>query len=270
MPLNPIIVFTKPWQCSLSELAEKLVRLGVDGLELPVRPGYPVNPENMAQALPQAVKTLESYGLRIYSVAGSTTREMVSACGDAGIPLIRVCERIDMKIGYQASVEKIRRTYAALVPALEKHMVTIGLQNHCGFFIGSAIGSLDVMREFEPKHVGIVLDVAHCALAGEPEVMAIDIAWPRLCMLNLKNVVRKQVGIDADGAASWSIYWTTGEEGYASWGGTIADLRSRGFTGPICLCAEYSNPAGKGDLAGDAVEPLLRQDIALVNRLFAR
>jgi sugar phosphate isomerase/epimerase len=265
--MNPITVFTKPWQCSLGELAEKLARLGVDGLELPIRPGYPVSPDNMAQTLPQAVELFASYGLTIHSVAGSTTQEMVQVCGNAGIPIIRVCEKVDMKIGYQASVDRIRRTYAELVPDLEKNQVMIGLQNHCNMFIGSAIGAIDVMREFEPRHVGVVLDVAHCALAGEPEVMAIDIAWERLCMVNLKNAVRRQIGTDVYGAANWSTYWTVGKEGYASWQTTVAELKSRGFSGPICLCAEYSNPVGKGDLVGDAVEPLLRQDIAHIKAL---
>ena len=41
-------LFTKPWRTPIPELASMVADLGFDGVELPVRPGYPVNPDNMA------------------------------------------------------------------------------------------------------------------------------------------------------------------------------------------------------------------------------
>ena len=82
--MNPITVFTKPWKCSIAEIGEKLAAFGVDGLELPVRPGYPVTPENALVELPRAAKELERYGQRIYSVAATADEEIVAACGAAG------------------------------------------------------------------------------------------------------------------------------------------------------------------------------------------
>lgn len=63
-------VFTKPWKMPLGELGEHVRRLGFDGIELPVRPGYQVEPEHVGRDLPKAARTLAEYGVRIYSTTG--------------------------------------------------------------------------------------------------------------------------------------------------------------------------------------------------------
>ena len=45
-------VFTKPWKMPLPDLARFVHRLGFEGIELPVRPGYQVLPENVGSDLP--------------------------------------------------------------------------------------------------------------------------------------------------------------------------------------------------------------------------
>ncbi len=46
-------VFTKPWKLPLSELGKLVKGWGFDGIELPVRPGYQVLPENVRRDLPR-------------------------------------------------------------------------------------------------------------------------------------------------------------------------------------------------------------------------
>ena len=265
--MNPITVFTKPWKCSIAEIGEKLAAFGVDGLELPVRPGYPVTPENALVELPRAAKELERYGQWIYSVAATADEEIVAACGAAGVPIIRVCEPVDLQIGYMESVRRIQERYEKLVPALERHGVKIGVQNHCNRFIGSAIGVMHLIERFDPAHVGAVLDVAHCGLSGEPEDMALDIVWSHLCMVNFKSAFRMRTNGPEAEEAAWRIYWTTGPHGYVSWRKSIRLLQERGFSGPLCLTAEYSDPSARGDLTGDAVDRLVREDVAYLRSL---
>ena len=122
---NPITVFTKPWpKKSVEELAAFVRELGMDGVELPVRPGFQVEPANIARDLPRAARIFQERGVKIVSIAGAADKAMVSACGDAGIPIIRVMAPIDMKKGYRSSVEELQRTFDALLPDLERHNVT--------------------------------------------------------------------------------------------------------------------------------------------------
>ncbi len=267
MGANAITVFTKAWKCSIPALGEILASLGVDGLELPVRPGFPVSPDNMQEELPKAVTALQRFGLKIYSIAGSVDEATVAACGAAGVPIIRTMMRVDVKKGYRRSVDEQREQYERLIPALDKHGVTIGVQNHCDNFVTSAIGLVHAIGDFAPKHVGAVLDVAHCGLSGEPEAIAIDIAWPHLIMVNLKNGFRMRLNGPEAAQARWRTWWTTGRHGFASWPKTAAALQERGYTGPLCLSAEYTNPEG-GDVVEDAVLPMIREDVELARSLF--
>ena len=54
-------VFTKMWgDKSIEELGEFVRGLGFDGIELPVRPSYPVEPDSVATMLPAAARKLEA------------------------------------------------------------------------------------------------------------------------------------------------------------------------------------------------------------------
>ena len=58
MSKHLISVFTKPWTEPLQPMAYKVAALGLDGVELPVRPGYQVTPENAAAGLRDATRVL--------------------------------------------------------------------------------------------------------------------------------------------------------------------------------------------------------------------
>jgi sugar phosphate isomerase/epimerase len=266
---NLITVFSKPWPTKTTEELASFVRdLGLDGVELPVRPGFQVEPAQVRRDLPKAARIFEERGVKIRSIAGSADKSMVAACGEAGIPIVRIMASIDMKKGYQASVAEHRRTFDALLPDLEKHRVTIGVQNHCDHFVGSAVGLIHLLGSYDKRLVGAVLDPAHCGLDGESEDMAVDIVWPSLVLVNLKNAYWQMFG----GAApepQWRTYWCGAKFGLCSWPVVLAELRKRGWAGDYCLTAEYSNPEGAGDLTGDTVVPLLREDIRYLKGLLA-
>jgi sugar phosphate isomerase/epimerase len=253
-------VFTKPWrEVSLPELGAFVSELGFDAIELPVRPGYQVEPERVAD-LPQAARQLAEYGVRIASVAGPTDERTIAACAEAGVPIIRTMVRIGPQ-GYMASVAAAQREYDALIPALDSYCVTIGVQNHCDRFVCNAMGLRHFLERYDPQHVAAVWDAAHNALNGEDPELALDIVWPHLCMVNLKNAFwRRTTGPEAEHAA-WQHYWTSGRQGLASWPGVAAELQRRGYRGVICLTAEYSDP--------ESVGRLIAEDIAFAKSLFA-
>lgn len=76
-------VFTKPWKMPLPELGRHISGLGFTGVELPVRPGYQVEPEHVGRDLPRAAKQLGDFGLSITSVAAPTEEATIAACAEA-------------------------------------------------------------------------------------------------------------------------------------------------------------------------------------------
>ena len=149
-------VFTKPWrQTPLPKLGEFVHGLGFDGIELPVRPGYQVEPENMTRGLPAAVKILAECGVKVFSIAGPTTEEAMAACAEAGVPIIRIMANLTVE-SYLESEAAWRREWDALTPLLERYGVTLGIQNHYGRFLCNAMGLRHILEQYDPKRIAAV------------------------------------------------------------------------------------------------------------------
>ncbi len=267
---NELTVFTKPWpSLPLGKLGKLVKSMGLDGVELQVRPGYQVTPDKVTKGLKRAVMILANEGVKIGSVAGSADVRTITAMGEAGVKILRVCVGIDMSIGYKASEEKIRREYDALIPILDEHGVSIGVQNHCDYCVGSAVGIMHLIENYAPKHVSAVLDPAHCAVDGEPGPMALDIVWSHLSLINFKSAYHHRLNGPEAFEAKWQIRWTTAPHSGYSWLEVVDALRQRKYAGDICLPAEYDGPNG-GMAMGDEATPMLAEDIKHIKYLLSR
>ena len=261
MPGNRITVFTKPWKMGLPELASFVRGLGFDGIELPVRPGYPVTPENVERGLPEAARILAEHGLTIESIAGPTDERTIAACADAGVRIIRICVSFPREQPYREGERELRSRLEGLMPALERCGVTLGIQNHYGPNSVCNAGGLRSLLDGLPRAmVAAVWDAGHSGLEGEQPEMALDLVWPHLCMVNLKSAFWRRVNGPEEAQAAWEPYWTTGRHGRAEWPRVAAELKRRSFAGPICLTAEYT--------CEEAVDRLIVEDLALARSLF--
>jgi len=262
MPAGTITfsVFTKPWKMDLPALAQHVTELGFRAVELPVRSGYPVNPGNVATELPEAARILGEYGIRITSIAGPTDETTIAACAAAGVPTIRICAAIEEKMDYLSAEARLQREFDDLVPLLEKHGVTIGVQNHCDRFVANAMGLLHLIGKYDVKQIAAVWDACHNALAGEDPDLALDIIFPRLCMVNLKNAFWRRANGPEALHARWRPYWTSGRQGLASWPRVAEELLKREYAGVVCLTAEFSDEP--------SVDRLIAEDLAFAMSLF--
>ena len=254
-------VFTKPWKVPLPVLGGMVHNWGFDGIELPVRPGYQVLPENVAHDLPAAAKVLADCGVKIFSIAGPVNEPTMAACAEAGVPIIRICVGIPANSGYMAWEAELQRQYDALVPLLDRYGVTLGIQNHCDRCVSNAMGIRHLIEKFDRKHIAAVWDAAHNALNGEDPELAIDIVWDHLCMVNLKNSFWQRTNGPEAPVAAWQHYWTAGHQGLASWPRVAAELKRREYAGVVCLTAEYTDEP--------AVDRLIAADIQFAKSLFA-
>ncbi len=144
----------------------------------------------------------------------------------------------------------------------------IGVQNHSGNAIGSAVGVYHLIERYDPRHVCAVLDMAHCAVAGEPTELSVDLLWERMPnLVNFKNAYRERVNGPEEPEAVFRTHWTTGRHGGYSWSGLVRELRRRKFTGTFVLPGEYSDPGGQPQRMGDDVLPYLSTDVAYLRGL---
>lgn len=256
-----LTLFTKMWpRKSLPELAAFAKELGLDGIELPVRPNYPVTPENIGSALPEAARIFREEGLKIGSVASVPTEQSIAACGEAGVPIIRDGVLIPDDANYLDTIAEARRTWDGLLSVLEEHRVVLGIQNHCDRFLTHAMHLHHALAGYDPKVVGAVFDPAHQALQGADLQFALDVAWPHVVMINLKNAYWKRMNGPEAEWAEWRPYWTTARHGQASWPNLAEELKKRGYQGDLCFSAEYTEE--------EETDRLIREDIASAKQIF--
>ena len=255
-------LFTKPWADKpLRELADFVRNLGFEGIELPVRPGFQVPPENVTKGIPEASRILADRGLKIGSIAAPTDEVTMAACAEARIPVIRVMAPIPHGVPYLVAIEDYQRQWDTLVPLAEKYGVTIGVQNHNGRFLANAMQLRHAIGKYNPRHICAIWDPAHNGLEGEQVDLALDTVWSHLRIVNFKSAYWKLVSRPDADEAQWEVCWTTGHLGRSNWRWVADELKKRNFRGDICFSAEYTDHAN--------VDSLIAEDIRFARSLFA-
>ena len=261
--MNELAIFTKPWKTlGLLELAEHIQALGFDMIELPVRPGFQVEPETIERDLPAAVKLLGDHGIRVLNVTAALPcddERLFSACAAAGVRMNRVMfwQRDQ---DYWSAEGEARRQLDSALPFCQQYGVQIGIQNHSGKFVPvNEMGAYHLVKDYETRYVAAVWDPARNALEGMDSDAALDVLAPYLCVVNLKNAYWRRVSGPEAEVAEWKIYWTSGAQGRASWPRVIAKLTAINYQGPICFSAEYSDE--------ERVDELIVKDLAFAQEL---
>ncbi len=263
--MNELALFTKPWKAlSLLGLAQHIQSLGFGLIELPVRPGFQVEPDNIERDLPAAVKLLGEHGIRVLNVTADlplADERLYSACAAAGIGMNRVMFW-QRNLDYWSAEAEARRQLDAALPYCQQYKIQLGIQNHSGRFVPvNAMGAHRLVKDYDPRYVAAIWDPAHNALEGMNSDSALDVLAPHLCVVNLKNAYWRRVSGPEAEVAQWKVYWTSGAQGRASWAAVIAKLREIAYRGPLCFSAEYSDEA--------RVDDLIVKDLAFARRLLS-
>lgn len=261
--MNELALFVKPWRgLPLPQLAAHVISLGFDLIELPVRPGFPVEPDTIEKDLPAAVKLLADSGIRVLNVTAANALDderLYSACAAAGVGMNRVMFPQRDRDYWSAEADARRQLDKAL-PLCQRYGLQIGVQNHSRRFVPvNEMGAYHLLKDYDPRCVAAVWDPAHNALEGMDSDAALDILAPHLAMVNLKNAFWRRVSGPEAPLAQWEIYWTSGAQGRASWPRVIAKLRAIDYRGPLCFSAEYSDE--------DRVDDLIARDLAFARSL---
>ena len=239
-------IFTKAWRtASIDELAAIAKRLGFTGIEFPLREGYQVEPQFAEKDLPVLVQKLKAQDVAVTSVAGDTRESVFAGCAAAGVPLIRVMYWHDLDKSYLDTEAALRREIEGFLPLCEKYGVTVGVQQHCGASVNSTMEMLHLLEQYDPKLIGGIWDAAHSGLAGEEPEQALSIIWDHLAGVSFKSAMYRRTNGPEALRAAYEPFFTTGAQGLCSWPRALAYMAKRGFTGNICMPAEYTDEANE-------------------------
>lgn len=242
-PTTTWSVFTKPWrEPRTAALGELVASMGFDAVELPVRPGYQVTPDEVATALPAAVRELARSGVTVASIASGTDEATFAACAEAGVPFIRIMVPIGAD-GYAATGAQTRRALSGIAERAERYGVRVAIQPHYDDYIADSSELFALLRDIDSPGIAAIWDSAHDALARKRPEHGLELLRPWLGIVNLKSAYFERVDDPAssEGDPQWEPVFTDARSGMAEWGRAIGYLTEHAFTGPICLTAEYTD-----------------------------
>ncbi|MBM4038818.1 MAG: sugar phosphate isomerase/epimerase [Planctomycetes bacterium] len=263
-----LIFFTKSLKgMDIPATGREVLGMGLEGLDLAVRPGYCVNPDNVANELPQAMKVWADMGLSVPMVTtpGDFTdpkppiaETMLAACGAAGIREIKLGYWHYRQPGYWGQVDAIRSALDGFARLAEKHAVRVAVHTHSDAFYGlNASAAMHLVKGFDPRFVGVYIDPGHLSMNGEPIRMAVDIVRDYLCLVAVKAMLHVKKG------TSWRHELVPLRDGLVDWAETFRALREAAFDGPVTFHSEYEN------VSLDDLRRLTRDDVAYVRGILS-
>jgi sugar phosphate isomerase/epimerase len=259
-------------------MAEAAVALGFDGLDLTVRNGGHVEPENHERDLPAAIRAIEEAGLSCEMMAtnivGTENRrdyDLLALARSLGVKSYRLGGlKYDKTVDPQVTVEHYRDQLTALAEWNREIGITGLYQNHSGEErFGAAVwDAVLVLKHLDPDFLGMQFDVRHAVTDGGH-------MWPtsfRLAKPYIRSVIFKDFKWAVVGG-KWQLVNTPMGQGMVDWGRYFGMLKDAGMNYPVSLHCEYElGGANKGrrELTMPETEVLaaIKRDVDTVRKLW--
>lgn len=242
--VEEICVFSKHLQfLGYDEMADAAAEIGFDGVDLAVRPGGHVLPENAEEDLPKAVSAVEKAGLKVPMITTAITdpgdrssQAVLGAASDRGVRVYRMGYiEYDFKKGIEKTLSDKKSLIDKLVQSNEFFHIVGNYQNHDGVNIGAAIWDLwTLFREHSNEWIGIQYDIRHNIVeGGRSWPVDLQLVYPYIHSLVFKDFKWGQV----DG--TWRIINTPIGEGMVDFPRYLEMVKELRIGGPVSMHFEY-------------------------------
>jgi len=240
-----LLLFAKMFQeLPLLKFAEVAASMGFDGVDLTVRPGGYILPEEVEKKLPRAVEIFESKGLSTPMITTSITsssepyaQEIFKTASNCGIKYL--------KLGYwrykgfgslMSQIAEVREELKRIQRLSEEYGVTAVVHTHSGMCLtAEPIVMWMIIKDFDPDFIGAYIDPGHMAVEGGLAgwLMGMDILADYVRVVAVKDFGWfKEKG-------SWKAKIVPLGEGLVPWRKVFEILKIIGFKGPISIHCEY-------------------------------
>jgi L-ribulose-5-phosphate 3-epimerase len=269
-----VCLFSKPLQAlSCQELGEFCAELGVEGVDLTVRPEGHVLPETVETDLPAAARALSAANLKIRMITTAIvdadephTQTILKSASELGIRHI--------KLGYYhyqqfedipKQLALVRESVLRLGALCSKYGVQAGFHNHSGAYVGAALWDLrEVLRDIPPDQVGVYFDAAHATVEGGDAgwKIGMNLLLPRIIMAAVKDFRWERPQKEAKSDAEFGPLG----QGEVRWEEVFPLLKKAAFSGPISLHVEYTAAANNSRPERERMMKLMKQDLTFLKR----
>jgi len=268
-----LVMFSKMLGVYPIERAGEVIKgLGFDGVDLTVRPGGHVLPEEVAQKLPEAVRILKGLGLAVPMITTGIATP-ADACAEDIFRTAAQCGIAHLKLGYwrYAGFGQLRRQIAEIQRHLDgiealarRYGVWAGIHNHSGSFVSALpVVVAELLKDRDPRAVGAYFDPGHATAEGGVAgwKMGLDLLAERIRLVAVKSFGWfPEKG--PTGETVWHEKLVPLSDGTVRWPEVFALLRQTGFDGVVSVHSEYQGSHSWRDLTTEQLIEQTRQDVA--------
>lgn len=276
-----LAVFTKSFQkWDIPTVCKKFKELGLDGLDLTVRPKGHILPENIKKELPMAAKTAKENGVEITQItsgiveANAQAEELFQVASDLGITKI--------KLGYfkggdvakmKNTIDDTRRTIQKIAIMAGKYKVMPCIHIHSSNYVPSHGTMLyQLIQDAPTDRIGAYVDAMHMVIEGGKggwkQGLGLVAPWIQLCAI--KNFEWVKNGKHKSGQQLWKTQNVPVADGVSPVHDFVKTLKGLGYKGPYSLHSEYQGKHSFKDLDTDACYEQTRKDLEFFKPLVER
>ena len=246
-----------------AEMAKALKGWGFGGVDLTIRPGGHVLPENAARDLPKAYEALQAEGVAtpmittgLTSINDPAARPTLYTAGELGVEYFKLGYYKLRDVSKMLEVmPRVKQQVDGLAGLAAHAKIQGGYHNHSGAYVGSAIwDSHRILEDVDPRAIGFYFDPCHATIEGGSAgwEMAFHLVKDRLNMIACKDFYWEKTG------GKWNRRMCPLGQGMVDYPKFFSLLAKSGFSGPISLHVEYEieapTEAAKHEKTAEAIE----------------
>jgi sugar phosphate isomerase/epimerase len=275
------IMFTKHLQTySVERAADVIGELGLDGLDLTVRPGGHVEPSDAEALLPGIFRMVEEKGLRVpLLTTGITSADDPHAetifrlAAEGGVQYIKLGYWRYEGFGTMArQIDEIKKTLDGIEELAQRYGVPAALHTHSGDFM-TASGPVvaELLHDRDPQFLVAYADPRHLFAEGGLSgwKISLDLLSPWIRLIAVKDMLwvpRPDRGL---GKMRWVALNCPLNVGVVPWPEVFDCLQEIGFDGLVSLHAEYQGEHSWRDLNTPQVIRQTRADLEYLGDIVA-
>jgi len=279
-PKMKIFLFSKHLQwLEYPEMAQTAKGLGLDGLDLTVRPGGHVVPERVKDDLPRAVEAMKKADLEISMMttdirdpSDKYTRDILETASKLGFRYYRMGPLYyDRNNSIPEQLNELKPKFRELAAMNKQYNIQGAYQNHAGSRnVGAAVWDIwELVKELDPRWMGCQFDIRHATVEG-------GTAWPihfRLLTPYITTIIAKDF-LWLKTEKGWKCQNCPLGVGMVDFPAYFKLVKQAGVTGPLSLHFEYElGGANKGarslSIPAEKVLKAMQRDLSVLKNWLA-
>ncbi|MDC6352201.1 sugar phosphate isomerase/epimerase [Zeaxanthinibacter sp. PT1] len=239
-----VYLFSKHLQfLNYMEMSEAAAEMGFDGLDLTVRSGGHIDPGQVLEELPKAVKAMENYDLQ----PGMMTTSILDASNTQQLRVLETASRLGithyrtgwLKYPDDIAISEAQEKFAGHFRELETINRDLGLigcyQNHSGAHVGAPVWDIpQILKKTQNTHMGMQYDIRHAVVEGSQSwELGLRLVQPHIKSIVIKDFKWGQVN------GKWQPVNTPLGKGMVDFKRFFSLLKQYQINVPISLHLEY-------------------------------